>query len=72
MGVIVQKFGGTSVGSIARIRAVAERVRRTRQQGHRVVVVVSAMAGETDRLLGLAQEVTTTRRHAKWTCVGHR
>ena len=60
MGVIVQKYGGTSVGSIARIRAVAERVRRTKQQGHRVVVVVSAMAGETDRLLRLAQEVTTT------------
>jgi aspartate kinase len=59
MGVIVQKYGGTSVGSIARIRAVAERVRRTRQQGHRVVVVVSAMAGETDRLLRLAQEVAT-------------
>jgi aspartate kinase len=59
MGVIVQKYGGTSVGSIARIRAVAERVRRTKQQGHRVVVVVSAMAGETDRLLRLAQEVAT-------------
>ena len=61
MGVIVQKYGGTSVGSIARIRAVAERVWRTKQQGHRVVVVVvSAMAGETDRLLRLAQEMTTT------------
>jgi aspartate kinase len=60
MGVIVQKYGGTSVGSIARMRAVAERVRHTRQQGHRVVVVVSAMAGETDRLMRLAQEVTTT------------
>ena len=51
MGVIVQKYGGTRVGSIVRIRTVAERVRRTRQQGHRVVVVVSAMAGETDRPL---------------------
>jgi aspartate kinase len=60
MGVIVQKYGGTSVGSIARMRAVAERVRRTRERGHRVVVVVSAMAGETDRLVRLAQEVTTT------------
>ena len=58
MGIIVQKYGGTSVGSIGRIRAVAERVLRTKQQGHRVVVVVSAMAGETDRLLRLAQEVT--------------
>jgi aspartate kinase len=58
MGVIVQKYGGTSVGSIGRICAVAERVLRTKQQGHQVVVVVSAMAGETDRLLRLAQEVT--------------
>jgi aspartate kinase len=60
MGVIVQKYGGTSVGSIERIRAVAERVRRTRQAGHQVVVVVSAMAGETDRLLGLARAVSAT------------
>ena len=52
MGIVVQKYGGTSVGSIERIRAVAERVQRTRQQGQQVVVVVSAMAGETDRLLG--------------------
>jgi aspartate kinase len=58
MSVIVQKYGGTSVGSIERIRAVAERVRRTKQAGHDVVVVVSAMAGETDRLLGLAREVS--------------
>ena len=58
MGVIIQKYGGTSVGSIERIRAVAERVLRTKQQGHRVVVVVSAMAGETDRLLRLAREMT--------------
>ena len=45
------------MGSIERIRAVAGRVQRARQQGHQVVVVVSAMAGETDRLLGLAREV---------------
>ena len=55
---LVQKYGGTSVGSVDRIRALAERVRRVRQAGNRVVVVVSAMAGETDRLLGLAREVT--------------
>jgi aspartate kinase len=59
MGVVVQKYGGTSVGSIERIRAVAERVQRARQAGHQVVVVVSAMAGETDRLLGLARAVST-------------
>jgi len=57
-GLVVQKYGGTSVGSVERIRALAERVRRARHAGSRVVVVVSAMAGETDRLLGLAQEVT--------------
>jgi aspartate kinase len=58
MSIVVQKYGGTSVGSVERIRAVAERVQRTRQQGHQVVVVVSAMAGETDRLLHLAHEVS--------------
>ena len=58
MSVIVQKYGGTSVGSIERIRAVAERVNRTKQAGHDVVVVVSAMAGETDRLLDLASNVS--------------
>ena len=57
-GLVVQKYGGTSVGNVERIRALAERVRRARHTGSRVVVVVSAMAGETDRLLGLAQEVT--------------
>ena len=55
---LVQKYGGTSVGSVDRIRALARRVQRVRQTGNRVVVVVSAMAGETDRLLGLAREVT--------------
>lgn len=58
MGIIVQKYGGTSVGSIDRIKAVAERVIRTYQQGNDVVVVVSAMAGETDRLIGLARDIT--------------
>ncbi|KLV06757.1 aspartate kinase [Photobacterium aquae] len=57
MALLVQKFGGTSVGSIERIEAVAERVIKARQQGHQVVVVVSAMAGETNRLLGLARQV---------------
>ena len=54
---IVQKYGGTSVGNVDRIRALADRVRRVWQTGSHVVVVVSAMAGETDRLLGLAREV---------------
>lgn len=58
MALIVQKFGGTSVANLDRIRNVARRVARTREQGHQVVVVVSAMAGETDRLLALAKEAT--------------
>jgi aspartate kinase len=55
---IVQKYGGTSVGSIERIRAVAKRCLETQRQGHKVVVIVSAMSGETNRLLGLAKQIT--------------
>ena len=54
MALIVQKFGGTSVGSVERIRNVAWRVAKWQAAGHRVVVVPSAMAGETNRLLSLA------------------
>ena len=57
MALLVQKFGGTSVGSIERIHAVADRVAASIAEGHRVVVVLSAMAGETDRLEGLGQQV---------------
>jgi aspartate kinase len=57
MALLVQKFGGTSVGSVERIRQVAERAVTTHRNGHQLVVVASAMAGETDRLLGLAREV---------------
>lgn len=57
MSLIVQKFGGTSVGSLQRIAHVANRVRSARARGDDVVVVVSAMSGETDRLLELAQSV---------------
>ena len=57
MGVYVQKFGGTSVGSLERIARVAERVGRARGEGHALVVVVSAMAGETNRLLALGREL---------------
>ena len=59
MALIVQKFGGTSVGSIERIRRVAERVMSFQQAGHSPVVVLSAMSGETDRLTKLAHEVTS-------------
>jgi aspartate kinase len=58
MAVVVQKYGGTSVGDVERINNVARRVIRTKEQGHQVVVVVSAMAGETDRLLRLAHQIT--------------
>ena len=58
MSLIVQKYGGTSVGSPERIANVAERVVKARQEGHDVVVVVSAMSGETDRLINLARQVS--------------
>ncbi len=58
MALVVQKYGGTSVGSVERIHRVADRVARTQQEGHRVVVVLSAMSGETDRLVKMAYETT--------------
>ena len=61
MALIVQKYGGTSVGSVERIEAVAEKVIATKKQGNQVVVVVSAMSGETNRLIGLAEEVQGTK-----------
>lgn len=57
MALIVQKFGGTSVGSIERIQAVAERVIQSRKEGHDIVVVLSAMSGDTDKLIQLAKSV---------------
>ncbi len=54
---IVQKYGGTSVGSIERIKAVAERVAKTKKDKNDVVVIVSAMSGETDKLIGLANQI---------------
>jgi aspartate kinase len=57
MALIVQKYGGTSVGSVERIKNVARRVAKWRAAGHDVVVVVSAMSGETNRLLGMAREI---------------
>jgi len=59
MTLIVQKYGGTSVGTIERIHRVADRVAHTQREGNQVVVVLSAMSGETDRLVKLAHEVTT-------------
>ena len=57
MALIVQKYGGTSVGSAERIKNVAKRVAQTRAEGHDVVIVVSAMSGETNRLVALAHEM---------------
>lgn len=57
MALIVQKYGGTSVGTVERIQAVADKIKRFREGGDDVVVVVSAMSGETNRLLGLANEM---------------
>ena len=57
MALIVQKYGGTSVGSPERIKNVAKRVAKYKAQGHQIVVVVSAMSGETNRLVALAKEI---------------
>ncbi|MBI2893505.1 MAG: aspartate kinase [Deltaproteobacteria bacterium] len=59
MGLLVQKFGGTSVGTVERIHAVASRCANARAAGHDVVVIVSAMAGETNRLLALGQQMAS-------------
>jgi aspartate kinase len=60
MALIVQKYGGTSVGTAEKIKAVAEKVKRFQANGDQVIVVVSAMSGETNRLLGLAAEIDET------------
>jgi aspartate kinase len=57
MALIVQKYGGTSVGSVERIKNVARRVAKWKAKGHDIVVVVSAMSGETNRLIALAKEI---------------
>ena len=60
MALIVQKFGGSSVGTIDRIRNVARRIHETAREGNQVVAVVSAMSGVTDKLIGLARELSET------------
>ena len=57
MALIVHKYGGTSMGSVQRIQSVAKRIAKWHRAGHQLVVVPSAMAGETNRLLGLAAEL---------------
>ncbi|MFS9531850.1 aspartate kinase, partial [Klebsiella pneumoniae] len=56
MALIVHKYGGTSMGSVERIKNVAKRVAKWHRAGHQIVVVPSAMSGETNRLLGMAKE----------------
>lgn len=62
VGIVVQKFGGTSVADIEKIRNVARRVSKTREQGNHVVVVISALGDTTDRLVRLAREITSRPR----------
>lgn len=64
MTLIVEKFGGTSVGSVERINAVADHLIKKHRDGEQLVVVVSAMSGETNRLIGLANELNDLE---KWT-----
>ncbi|SDH53392.1 aspartate kinase [Alteribacillus bidgolensis] len=60
MGIVVQKYGGTSVGDVSKIKKVAERVKQTVEEGDKVIVVVSAMGDQTDKLVSLMYEVTDT------------
>ena len=66
MRLIVQKYGGTSVGTPERIRAVAQRLLDTQRDNCRVVAAISAMAGVTDNLIKLAQRFRRIRRSVKW------
>ena len=66
MSLVVQKYGGTSVGSIDRIHAVADRICQSRLAGYQLVVVVSAMGGETNRLESLGHEVSATPSPREW------
>lgn len=73
MALIVQKYGGTSMGNATRIKNVAKRVKRWHDHGHQIVVVVSAMSGETNRLIGLAREITADpdpREYDQMVCTG--
>ena len=69
MALIVQKYGGTSVGDLNRIRNVAHRVQKTSQEGNDVVVVVSAMAGETDRLIQLCHQACDSPGLREYDCL---
>jgi len=68
MALLVQKYGGTSVADAERIRNVARRIATRRQEGDRLIVVVSAMGDTTDRLIGLAESSPRTPRRASSIC----
>ncbi len=68
MALIVQKYGGTSVANPERIKNVAKRVARFQAKGHQVVVVLSAMSGETNKLIALAKEFRQIPIRANWIC----
>ena len=63
MSLVVQKYGGTSVGNLEKIANVARKVMKTKAEGNDVVVVLSAMSGETDRLIQLAQRRRTNPKN---------
>jgi aspartate kinase len=69
VALIVQKFGGTSVGSLERMRLVAARALATQREGNDVVLIVSAMAGETNRLLGLAHQISENPDNRELDCL---
>ena len=70
MKLIVTKFGGTSVGTIDRIKSVAKRIKKEVNNGYNVIVVVSAMAGETNRLIKLVESLTSNYRTSEYdTCL---
>jgi aspartate kinase len=63
MALIVQKYGGTSVGSTDRISSVAQNIAKSYKDGNQLVIVVSAMSGETNRLLNLAKNITNSNKN---------
>ncbi len=68
MTLLVQKYGGTSVASVERIQAVAEKVAASRKAGNQLVVVLSAMSGVTNKLLGWAHQVQADPSARRWMC----
>jgi len=68
MSLIVQKYGGTSVGNIEKIGNVADKVAARAKAGDKIVVAVSAMSGETNKLIALANEMSINSMRVRWMC----